>query len=178
MITALMFSGARAVVIDVCVVRIDDDAHLGWDAVKNFTYPMPLPVARAGYPCPSRPPTEVAAEVMGVGRVAYGPGAPWGGARFTEMHDLLERLVAGGPAGPPMYQREVAYPEENGQPVTMPRQRPLHLVVLGALHPAVAQLVGLYFIDRTAQPGEAAMPRVAARMRGCGSGVTFEASWR
>lgn len=36
----------------------------------------------------------------------------------------------------------------------MPEQTPLDLVVLGSLHPAVAQMSGLYWIDRTADPDQ------------------------
>ncbi len=37
----------------------------------------------------------------------------------------------------------------------MPRQRPLDLVLLGALYPAVAQMLGLYWVDGTAKTGVA-----------------------
>ena len=37
----------------------------------------------------------------------------------------------------------------------MPRQRPLDLALLGALHPAMAQMLGLYWVDQTAEPGVA-----------------------
>ncbi len=36
------------------------------------------------------------------------------------------------------------------EPPRMPRQKPLDLVLLGALHPAMAQMVGLYWVDQTA----------------------------
>ena len=36
----------------------------------------------------------------------------------------------------------------------MPAQSPLDMVLLGTLHPAVAQMSGLYWIDRTAEPGQ------------------------
>lgn len=36
----------------------------------------------------------------------------------------------------------------------MPAQSPLDMVLLGTLHPAVAQMGGLYWIDRTADPAE------------------------
>jgi hypothetical protein len=33
----------------------------------------------------------------------------------------------------------------------LPQQYPLHLVLLSALHPAIAQMIGLYWVDRTAE---------------------------
>jgi hypothetical protein len=42
-----------------------------------------------------------------------------------------------------------------GQVPSMPRQRPLDLVLLAALNPAFAQMLGIYWVDRAAQPGVA-----------------------
>ncbi|WP_293116816.1 hypothetical protein [Okeania sp. SIO1I7] len=39
------------------------------------------------------------------------------------------------------------------EPPKMPNQRSLDLVLLASLHPAVAQMLGLYWVDQTAEPG-------------------------
>lgn len=42
-----------------------------------------------------------------------------------------------------------------GKSPRMPKQYPLDLVLLGALHPAVAQMIGLYWADQTVEPDHA-----------------------
>ena len=43
-------------------------------------------------------------------------------------------------------------PEMGGAAPRMPKQYPLDLVLLGTLHPAIAQMVGLYWVDQKADP--------------------------
>ena len=53
--------------------------------------------------------------------------------------------IAGTPAPPP----------EVGGSITQQRQRPLDLLLLGSLQPPVAQMLGLYWLDKSAVPGTA-----------------------
>lgn len=153
-ITAVRFSSASAAVIDLCFELVENSATHGWKPVDGFVYPMPLPTANADYPCPGKPATAADARAMASSRVHYGPAASWSGAAFDEMSALMDALVTGGPTGTPMVDRASDVLDENGSSVTMPAQHPLHLLLLGTLNPAVAQILGLYFIDRSATPGE------------------------
>lgn len=177
-ITAVRFSSATAAVIDLCFDLVHVDPEKGWRPVPGFIYPMPLPVAHGDYPCPGKPASELAAEAVGLGRVTYGPPARWGGAAFAELHDLMESLVVGGPAGLPMEQRASAQVESDGSPVQMPSQRPLHLLLLGTLSPAVAQLVGLYFVDRDVTAGQVYDYLIVADRNGVlGGSATSALAW-
>ncbi len=161
-ITAMEFSSGPAVVIDICWAPIDRSVLRGWEIVPEFPAPLCLPVAHPDYPCVNRPGTEAAAEDMAVNRVRYGDPDDWRGDPFNEMHDQLELLVDGGPppTGEPMAQRKVAItgvpdnPSGSQDPV-MPEQYPLDLVLMASLNPAIAQMLGLYWVDQTADPGQA-----------------------
>jgi hypothetical protein len=161
-ITGVEFSGGPAVVIDVCWVPVDQGVLRGWEIVPEFPYPLCLPTAQGDYPCLSKPATQTEAENRAVDRVRYGDPNVWRGTPFDELHDELERLVVGGPPplGDPMADRSDSVagvplnPNGTKDPV-MPEQYPLDLVLLGSLHPAMAQMVGLYWVDETADPAAA-----------------------
>src|SRR5690606_21158282 len=152
----------EAALIDLCVTSVRAGARTGgWDRLEGFEYPLCLPVAHGDYPCPSAPGSHAGAEALALGRVTYGAPAAWSGASFDSVHERLERLVDGGPppAGESMYDRSEPVagspppPPEVGGAITQQRQRPLELLLLGSLHPAVAQMLGLYWWDKTAVPG-------------------------
>jgi hypothetical protein len=98
---------------------------------------------------------------MALARITYDAGGPWSGSRFDEIHERLEKLVVDGPppAGPAMYDRyetvdaDPPPPLEDGGGLHQVRQRPLDLLLLGSLHPAMAQILGLYWYDGTAVSG-------------------------
>jgi hypothetical protein len=99
---------------------------------------------------------------MALGRIVY--GAPDQGAveTFGELQEELQKLVGGGPVAGSMANRVtenvggVSEPPEPGDRLPeMPLESPLDMVLLGALHPAFAQMVGLYWVDRTAVPNVA-----------------------
>ncbi len=48
-----------------------------------------------------------------------------------------------------------ALQSQEGEPPRMPFQSPLDLVLLGSLHPAMAQMLGLYWVDSFAEEGKA-----------------------
>lgn len=159
-LTALEFTPGPAVLIDVCFATVCGDAMRGWEEVPGFPYPMCLPVAHPDYPCPGRPATRSDAEDVAVGRVSYGDPDPWRGARFRELHESLERLVVDGPppGGQEMADRTTAWtsvppPTDSATSALTLNQSDLDVVLVGALNPAVAQMVGLYWLDETAQSG-------------------------
>ena len=74
--------------------------------------------------------------------------------RFGQFYDYLVSLVADGEAAGPMASRTLEVPVTTSDTPRMPAQSPLDMVLLGTLHPAVAQMSGLYWIDRTADLAE------------------------
>ena len=161
-ITGLELGTGPAALIELCFVPVAQDATKGWETVPDFPYPLSLPVFHPDYPCTGGLPVDpIAAEHSALGRVRYGPTAVWAGRAFAELHDQLIELVDGGPTATPMAQRSfaevgVAAPPAPGVPSPhLPSRHPLDLVLLGALHPAIAQMVGLYWADQTAAAGVA-----------------------
>lgn len=147
-ISAIEFSPGEAVLLELRFVPVASGDLVGWLPVPNFPYPMCLPVANAKkYPCSGAPANQSAAEKMALDRVLYGLPGNWAGANFTDLHDQLLNLVDGGPGSTPMAERITPPPSPPPQP-SMPRQYPLDLILLGALHPAIAQMVGLYWVDQ------------------------------
>jgi hypothetical protein len=160
-ITSVEVAAAPAVLIDLCLLPVAQDATAGWVRAPGFPEPMRLPVTHPAYPCtPGLPPDPKAAETLALSRVRYGRAADWAGAAFGELYPELFFLVRGGPRLGAMASRlrrdlrGVLDPPEPGaeQPV-MPEQSPLELVLLGAIDPAWAQIVGLYWIDGEAVAG-------------------------
>lgn len=147
-------SGGGGALIDVCFVPVRQDASVGWQALPDFPYPLCLPTAAPGYPCAGRPANAAQAESMALARIRYGQASDWA-PTVAELREVLDDLVVNGPppGGLNMADRSESYlasPSDPDAPV-MPDQRPLDLVLLGAVNPAVAQMVGLYWID---DPGD------------------------
>ena len=161
-ITAVEVSPGPAAVVDICFEPVAQDATEGWEQVPGFKYPMCLPLTHPDYPCGGggSPVDRAAAEALALGRVRYGNAGDWAGAPFTDLHETLLQLVVGGPAAKPMAGRTlnpitaVPVPPDPGvAPPHMTDQYPLDMVLLAALNPALAQMVGLYWADHDAAPG-------------------------
>lgn len=144
-------SGGPAMLLDLCFVPVDHEAGEGWGLIPGFAYPLCLPTAAPGYACKGRPATQAQAESMALSRIRYGSPAPWSGSRITQLRGVLDSLATNPPTvgGRKMVDRSGSWPDALGDPdqPVMPDQRPLDLVLMGAINPAVAQMVGLYWID-------------------------------
>jgi hypothetical protein len=160
-ISAVEVDGGTAALIDICFVPVSSNATKGWQQVPNFPYPMCLPLTHPDYPCSGGAPVNrSAAESLALGRVRYGPPANWSGAPFTDLHNDLLQLVVGGPGSTPMVDRMLppvtatpVPPDPGVAPPKMKERRPLDTVLLSTLHPAIAQMIGLYWVDQSASPG-------------------------
>jgi hypothetical protein len=156
-ITRVQVLTGPAALVDVCVIPITPDPPSLWDPLPNFPYPLTLPVTHPDYP-PRRGPTDAAAdEALALSRVLYGQPSDWSGSPVSDLHDQLVQLVVGGPGSTPMAERTssvqgVAVPPDPTAP-TMSDQSPWGLVMLASLNPAVAQMLGLYWVDDTGAPG-------------------------
>ena len=170
-ITAVELSSADAALVELCFEPIAYDLLRGWQVCPRFSAPLCLPVTHPDYPCSGNAPVdEPAARARALARILYGPAAPWT-APFTDLHAELIGLVTGGPGSTPMAARTfgpvagVPSPPDPGAMVpalpapspqdTQQAQSTLDMVLLATLHPAVAQMLGMYWADRTAAPGVA-----------------------
>jgi|GEM_PF-2020352 len=154
--TALEIEGGPAALIDICTVAISQDLTRGWKPLVN--QPICLPVELKDYPCPGKPATFALAASLAQSRIHYAD-PNWAGPKFlsnfTELNNLLKDLVVGGPAGKPMINRTKSYAASARDEPGMPELRPLDVALVASLHPTVAMILGLYWIDSTAQPGVA-----------------------
>ncbi|HEU0138914.1 MAG TPA: hypothetical protein VFQ79_04355 [Bryobacteraceae bacterium] len=159
-ITAIEIGGGPAALVDLCAQIVPDVAEKDWQPAPNFPQPMLLPLTHPDYPLRASAQNVPAARTVALNRVVYGPAAPWSGANFSSLHTSLAALVRGGPSRP-MAAPERAAQNVQGNPTpaapgidppSIPSLHPLDLVLLGSLHPAVAQMVGLYWADTTADP--------------------------
>lgn len=158
--SAVELSSGPASLVDLGFVPVSDDATSPhW--VPLFSSALCLPVAHPNYPCPGAPSTKTDAETMALNRIRYGSSNVWQGDNFSALFDQLSEMVKDGPLGATtMAQQQSApvqgtptLPGSGGTPPKLTGQYHLNLVLLGALHPAVAQMVGLYWVDETAQDG-------------------------
>jgi len=147
-----------AALVDLCWQTVADARTGGWQQVPDYPYPMALPVAEPSYPCVGKPADLAAAQAMMQARVVYGAASAWSGTRFTQLHDMLQKLVVGGPGGGPMNGRTDVFANANSDPADAPSstaQNILQLIQLASLDPAMAQVVGLYWLDAQVVPGQA-----------------------
>ena len=159
-ITAVEFTGGDAALVELCYALVHDHARWGWDPVPDCPQPIALPVRHKAYPASGRLPTDRAAsEATAVGRVRLGDPSSLAGTAFANMHDeALLPLVRRGPSGPSMNQISqshtgIAEPPEKIPAPKLQALYPLQLLTLGALNAPVAQALGLYWVDETAEPG-------------------------
>ncbi|HTG35304.1 MAG TPA: hypothetical protein VLB76_20480 [Thermoanaerobaculia bacterium] len=160
-ITAVQINLGNAGLVDLCVWPSQQGVTFGWSEVPGFAYPLCLPVAHPDYPCPGKPADLNAAKALALSRVTYPAPVGWDQG-FTDLHGELQALVQGGPTAEAMAARK--HPALPGHPLSpatqanvpsLPDLHPLELILLASLQPAVAQMLGLYFVDTTAAAGVA-----------------------
>ncbi len=149
-IEAVEIGPGLASLVDLCYVPVAQDATQGWQPLYGLPYPIGLPVSQAAYPCSVAEPQSLLTQ-----RVHYPLPPEWNPSSFTQLHEQLVTLVEGGPNGPPMADRLfIAAPlgldPSDSNPPQFGKFYVLDLMLLSALHPALAQLLGLYWIDQTA----------------------------
>ena len=72
-ISAIEFSSAQAALIDLGTVPLEQDATAGWERLKDFTYPMRLPITHPDYPCTPQMSEDFArSRQLAADRIKYG----------------------------------------------------------------------------------------------------------
>ena len=141
--------------VDLCIFTGATTTNVGWQTISGFTYPLALPVRHPNYAGSGNQPVSLpASQAVALPRVQYGPSSAFAGTPFQELHDgFLVPLVAGGPGT----MRSVvttpvgeAEPPDGQQTPHLDALSSMEMVLLGALSPAIAQMLGLYFKDATA----------------------------
>lgn len=155
LITSVEIGHGPAALVDLCYAPLAQDATKGWERLSDLAYPLSLPVTQPDYPCSVAAPQTLLMQRV---RHPWPPG--WDASAFTELHDQLVELVKGGPGSALMADRVFAAPQSSANPQDPDPPRlskfyVLDMILLGALHPALAQAVGLYWVDRTAATGAA-----------------------
>jgi hypothetical protein len=149
--------GVDAVLVDLCWDTVANARAGGWTQVPNYPYPMALPVAEPGYPCVGKPANQNAAEAVALARVRYGSASAWATGRAASLIAFLDNLVSGGPGGGAMNARVGTFIDPNAGPNDphLGGQNLLELLQLVQLDPAMAQILGLYWLDDQVAPGVA-----------------------
>ncbi len=164
-ISEVEIGAGPAALTAIGALTVSDGATAGWQPLPGFPssqakaggpYPLCLPVAHPDYTCPGAPATAADAAKLALDRVRYALPGAWTAGSPAELHDALRRLVDGGPAGPPMASKQTPVSPVPPDPrLRMPGQAPLDLLLLGALHPGVAQMLGLAWVDETVKAAPA-----------------------
>jgi len=154
-ITSVEIDRGQAALVDLCYVPVAHDAARGWERIPELSYPLGLPVTQPDYPCSVDAP-----ETLLTQRVIHPWPPGWDASAFAELHDQLVELVKGGPGSTPMTDRVFAEPQSSvnpsdADPPGLSKFYVLDMILLGALHPALAQALGLYWVDQTAAADEA-----------------------
>ena len=157
-IDKVIISSGSASLVDLCWTAVSQDAQRGWKPVVDI--PITLPVRHPDYPaCGSVPTNFPESRTEALSRVRYGNPLIWE-IPFEDIHEQCLNLVRGGPSIPmadPDRSVNFRVTPEPGDPATqpkIPRHHPLQLLLLAAMHAPIAQILGLYWSDTNAVPGE------------------------
>jgi hypothetical protein len=160
-IDEVRISSGPACLVDLCTTPTEDALGQGWVPVPNLAQPICLPVSHLKYPCNPNPTDVNADRQLAFSRIRYGTTDPWTGANagnFTDLHDTLVDLVAGGPeSGITDHVETVTAQVDQVDPDATPpsiQESALNLLLGAAVNPAVAQMLGLYWIDEATVVGQ------------------------
>lgn len=181
-ITSLRITPGDGALIELCWHPISEGADNDWKPVPDCPQPLTLPISHPDYPANSGPIDVTAAWGTAKARITYGLPDRWERTPFISLHEQLKALVVGGPPGRP--ELAMAHPARahrglkgietsaasGEQPPSIREVHPLDLVVLGAIHPAIAQMAGIYWTDTTTNTTDAYDYLVIADQDGVANG--------
>jgi len=158
-IDEVTIDGADALLVDACGEPLFPDGYTGWLQVPGFRYPLALPVTHPNYPATGPAPENPAAFATEARRRVQAPAAPpLSQETLDEAYTDLIDLVVAGPPQNERLRKIIGTPDtvdlelqDNTPEITV---YPLQNVLLAALRPEMAQVVGLYWLDATVKAGE------------------------
>ena len=161
LVTSVDYMRADAALVDVCYVPVRQAVGGKWTPLRKAGLPIALPVRDPDYPASGAlSPDPGASEAEALGRIAHGDPADWQGAggsgalrgdRGTRGPRTCRdpRCGTWGRTTSPGHRGGGAAAGDEPQAAPAP-----NLLMIGALEPQVAQMLGLYWVDDTARPGE------------------------
>ncbi len=157
-IDAIELSHANGILVDVCHVPASQGASDDWELL-NEGGPIALPITKQpDYPIthPNSPDDETEAET----RVPPHAWKRYAGTPWQELHEQLEILVSKD-VPIPMARRRLRIPGQSDPPFPPNTQDPevevwpLQQTLAASLDHNLARILGLYWLDETADPGQA-----------------------
>ena len=124
--------------------------HADW---TKITPTLCLPLSHDEYPCPLKPGSRHLAQQLVEDRIRYGQAQRWLD-HFDDIYDTLSQLAEGGPDSQG-YSRMLPaignVTDQSGGNAQALDLNPLQSLLMATLHPAMAQLLGLYWTDTELQ---------------------------
>jgi hypothetical protein len=157
-IDSVRISSGPARLIDLCTTPVSDGAGDGWEPAPGFPQPMTLPVRHDQYPPRAGTPDRDESEAFALARVRYGEPSIWAGEPFSALHAALIEIVQGGPSSGITEFEELtrAEPDPSDPDAVLPEieESSLGAILMASLQPAIAQMLGLYWIDEATVEGQ------------------------
>jgi hypothetical protein len=184
-IDAISVTSGPARLVDVCATRVTDGIGQGWTPVPNFPQPMLLPIRHNSYPLQHGSPDLTDSQSRALPRIRYGfPSAQdptkidtseWtAGTAFSDLFAALVKIVQGGPPGiTDFLENLAASPDPSDPDAVTPQssqQSSLDLLLGAAVNPAMAQMLGLYWIDDQTVEGQSYDYTLVADYNNAGAG--------
>lgn len=172
-IDTIRISSGPARLIDVCARATSDGAGAGWAPAPGLTQPILLPVQSPNYPLQQGPSSQADSLARAIPRISYAfplpsPPNPPGSLdtnewtnpdTFAAIFDSLAKIVSAGPAaGITDFVENVQAAADPNDPDAPPpqstQQSSLELLLGASVNPAMAQMLGLYWIDTGVVEGQ------------------------
>jgi hypothetical protein len=182
-IDEVIVSSGPARLVDICAYAVTDSLGQGWGPVPNFPQPMALPVKSPNYPISTGQPDVNASQAVALARISYAfPVSPGGttldltewSANFPQIHDLLKAIVQNGPTGTTDFVQTVTATADPDDPneflPVWTNQSSLGILLNGTINPAMAQILGLYWVDDTTSEGQSYDYLLVADYNNAGNG--------
>jgi hypothetical protein len=160
-IDEVRITSGPAVVLDLCTIETSDALGQGWVPVPNLQQPICLPARHPDYPCNQGAVDKNASRTLAFSRLSYGTTADWSGANafaFDSFYDAAIEIVTGGP-GKGITDRvtQITAPFDPNDPDATPPsidESSLDVLLGASVNPAVAQMLGLYWVDAATVVGQ------------------------
>ncbi|MBI3910609.1 MAG: hypothetical protein HY320_06715, partial [Armatimonadetes bacterium] len=142
--------GMKGVLAQICYTTVAGDVCQGQFAWTRLNKePVCLPLSDASYPCPSKPATPADEWPAARRRIPPDTWGQFGPPNFTDLRQSLALIYNPDDTPLPADPAEICPPPSSDDEVPALAQDPLGMVLLAALEPPIARMLGLYWIDGT-----------------------------